>query len=411
MKTICIETSPSAAIGGGIRYYSNDAIYSTFQNTIEDKVRDHNLARFQKEVKKVCPDDIVTLLKEDNNIQIVHNEGISLFPWLYPYPEQHPILSKTWMVDILFAHKLESYLPASLIIPKEQVNMTRIINEIKMHFTLWSKIVIKHAWIDGNGSGVDIIEYKNGASLQHQIQWVLEKFSKGLNGNRHELFASDYLLQEYISDALGEGSITFSLQNNRIENLWLANNVVIWWEYFWSSNVFPYMDRGQSIMLSNKLQKDFLPLLTKLRQEGVRGNVWFDILFQNQWWTIKTYVLECNGIHRMTGSLMPSNFAYNTQNPIFVWLPIAQKYLADNYQWMSQKSLLQLAQTLAWFWVKEGKPQIMNIKCEWHQRWHPVVWIASAWDSQKDLFQLFYDSKITNNRGNEYISNIFEKMT
>lgn len=410
MRTICIETNPSAAIGWWIRYHQDDILYSTFSHTSKDIIRQHNLTRFQKEVIGLAPWDLSNILHEDNNIQIVSNTWMTKIPWLYHDPENHEILSKTWVVRMLSAYKLDRYLPKSWIIRQWEASDAQLYDTIKSHFPLWSRVVIKHAWIDGNGNWVAIIDYDSAWSIKEKIASAIEKFSKNIDGWKTNVFEYDFLIQEHISDILWEWSITFSIQNTRIENLGIANNVVEWGGYFGSTNVFPYINVHQVERLSMQLQKDLFPLLSQLQYEWVRWNIGFDMFFQNQAGEIKPYILECNGIHRMTGSLLPNNFAHNTKNRVFVGLPIAQKYLKKPYDGMGSQSLLALADILEWFWTKDGEAQIMNIKCEWRDRWYPVLWIASAWPSQAELFQLFYESKITNEMGTKYMKDIFKKM-
>jgi hypothetical protein len=411
MKTVCIETTPSAAIGWGIRYDNENFLYTTFSGTVDDRLREHNLARFDKEIMTTTKNELWSILQEDNNIQIISNHGVQKIPWLYKFPENHPILSKTWIINIFWDNGLSSYLPRSFIIPHVQVNLDSIIEKIKTNFLSWSKIIIKHSWIDGNGSGVWIIDYKqNWNNLKKDVASVIDKFSKHFDWDQNMVFWSDYLIQECLSDILGEWSITFSLQNTTVENLWLANNVVLWWEYFWSTNIFPYLHKEQAAIISNQIQRDFSSVLSQLQQEGVRWNVWFDIIFKNTSWKVIPYVLESNWIHRMTWSIMPNNFAHNTKNEVFLWLPISKRYLAYEYQDLSVHSLLNLAQKLEWFWTTDWQEQIMNIKCEWLEWWHPALRIALAWPSQNELFQLFRDSWITNEAWKEYVNTVFKKM-
>lgn len=411
MKTICIESTASAAIGWGVRYNEDDQLYSTLSQNTKDVVRQHNLQRFQKKVIVLWPWDLANVMHEDNNIQIVSNTWITNIPGRYHDPENHVILSKTWIVHTLFENKLDKYLPKSRVIKKWEVGVDKIYNTIQSNFPLWSKVVIKHAWIDGNGSGVWMVNYtRSGLITKEQIMSLIEKFSKSINGWGKNVFGYDFLLQEYISDILWEWSITFSIQNKRITTLGLANNVVVWGEYFGSTNIFPYMNEHQIQTLTNQLESDLVPLLYRLQHGWVRWNIGFDLFFQEKEWEMKPYILECNGIHRMTGSLIPNNFAYNTKNKVFVGVPIAQKYVAEKYASLSPRSLVPLADTLAWFWTKDGEAQIMNIKCEWSERWHPVLWIASAGPTQEQLFQLFYDSTITNEKWIEYIKDVFKKM-
>lgn len=408
MKTVCIETNPSAAIGWWIRYSDENILYTTYPDVVDDKIRNHNLARFNKEVNIMTKNELWNLLQDDNNIQIISNEGIQKIPWLYKDPEHHPILSKTWIIDMLTSHQLACYLPKSFIIPKDHVSLDTIIHHIQTNFLSWSKIVVKNAGIDGNWSWVWIVKY--WSDLRENVSLILQKFSKHFWWDQHKVFGYDYLIQEYISDILWEWSITFSIQNRNIECLWLANNVVLWWEYFWSTNVFPYLNKDQSTAILQQIQKDFLPLLYKLQQEWIRWNVWFDIVFKNEWEFVKPYVLECNGIHRMTWSLLPNNFAYSTKNDVFVWIPLAKKYLWKDIQSMGQRELLLLADKFQSYWNKEGNAQIINIKSEWSEWWHPAMRISLAWPSQKELFQLFCDSKITNNMWKRYTNDVFEKM-
>ena len=411
MKTVCIETDPSAAIGWGVRYYDENALYTTLQSTCLDPIRDCNLMRFKKEVKKLTDNDLKMVLEEDNNIQIISNNGTSWILWLYNNLENHTILSKSWIVDSFRSHKLETYLPKSIIIAKDEVTIDKLCSEIEKKFCIWEKIVIKHAGIDGNWNGVGMTTYTdNKLQLRIAIQNIVEKFLHHFKWDIKQTFWDSYLIQEHISDIIWEWSITFSIQNKMIENRWLSNNIVSGGEYFWSTNVFSYLNKEQEEIITETIYRDFSPLLIQLQDDGIRWNVWFDILFQEQEWSIKTFILECNWIHRMTWSMVPKNFAYNTENNVSVWLPIAQKYLNEKYQDLSNNSLLKLANNLESFWTNFWEDQIMNIKYEWAERWHPVLWIAAAWSYQKQLFQLFHDAKITNNLGTDYIRQIFEKM-
>jgi hypothetical protein len=58
MKTVCIETNPSSAIGGGIRYSNENILYTTYPDAVDDKIRNHNLARFDKEVQVIVKNEL-----------------------------------------------------------------------------------------------------------------------------------------------------------------------------------------------------------------------------------------------------------------------------------------------------------------------------------------------------------------
>lgn len=107
---------------------------------------------------------------------------------------------------------------------------------------------------------------------------------------------------------------------------------------------------------------------------------------------------------------MPNNFAYNTKNEIYLWMPIHKSYLLEEYKDLTENSLLKLAEKLKWFWIKDWEDQIINVKCDWIDRWYPVLWIASAGSSQEQLIQLFKESCIVNKEWENYIKKIFEKM-
>lgn len=62
------------------------------------------------------------------------------------------------------------------------------------------------------------------------------------------------------------------------------------------------------------------------------------------------------------------------------------------------------------FDIIEGKWYLVDVKSEWSEWWHPAIRLSLAWPSQKELFQLFYDSKITNNIWKEYVNDVFERM-
>jgi hypothetical protein len=402
MKTICIETKISSSIGGGIRYSWDDLLYTT-NRSFNDPVRDHNLRRLWKCAKTISQKDIYNILDEKNNIQIVSNDWSVDIPWFHKNPQNHPILSKTWIIELFIKNNLERYLPKSII-----VKQNNIYDTIKLNFLSWEKVVIKHPAIDWNWTWVSILE--NNSSLKTNIVDTLNKFILYFKWDTSSVLWCNYLLQEYILDSLWEWSVTFSIQNDRIENRWIANNIVEWWGYFASTNIFSYMNKEDIDDILSKIEKDFQWLLTSMQKEGVRWNVWFDIIFQKKWESIKPYVLECNGLHRMTGSSMPNNFANNTKNNLFLWLPISKKYLSWKYQDLSNKSLIRLADKFQSLWNDDWKPQIINIKLDWIDRWYPVLWISVAGNYKEEMFHLLNNVHITNKYWDDYIDWIVRKI-
>jgi len=120
MKTICIETKISSSIGGGIRYSWDDLLYTT-NRSFNDPLRDHNLRRLWKYTKTISQKDIYNILDENNNIQIVSNDWSVNIPWFYKNPKNHPILSKTWIIELFIKNNLELYLPKSIIVKQNNI--------------------------------------------------------------------------------------------------------------------------------------------------------------------------------------------------------------------------------------------------------------------------------------------------
>ncbi len=412
MKTICIETQPSSAIGWWVRLSSDEIIYTSYQWDFYDPIRTHNCKRFSKEIKKICKSSLYNILNENNNIQIVHNNWDSWIAGLYTSPESHSILSKTWLVKIfLNDEKMKKYIPKSIIIPASEVSIEKIIDVIEEGFVSGSKFVLKHSMIDGNWNGVGISEYDwVYSNLKCSIQNICAKFANYLKEWETNLFNSEYLIQEFIWNQSREGSITFSIQNNRIENRWLVNNVTENWEYFWSTNFFSYINNDEKYKIEKSIEFDFNDLLINLQSQWIRGNVSFDLLFTYDNWSWFTYVLECNGIHRTTGSSMPNSFCFNTKNDVFLWVPLSKKRLSEKHKDLTPNKMLDLAIFLQWFWIEQKTPQIMNIKTEWFERWYPVAWIAVAGATINELVDLFNSASLTNNAWKNYVNKIFDKM-
>jgi len=413
MKTICLESIPSSVIWGGIRYSDEDNIYTTLEHLSTDPLRDNNLTRFWKEVVPLNASWISDVLLMDNNIQIVANNGDTWIKDLYATPQTHPLLSKTWIIETFNKdERLNRYIAKSIIIDWSNTSLSSFSSLIQANFESGCKLVLKHSQIDWNGDGVYvIINDGSHAMLEQQLKSALTKFSKRFEWSVGKTFPYEFVVQEYIEDTIGEGSITFSIQNRRIENRWLVNNVVEWWEYFWSTNYFWYLTPSEITIIQTQIENDFLPLLQKLQQEWVRWNVWFDLLIkENEKGNYQVYILECNGIHRTTGSSIANSFWFNTKNRYFAGIPLSKAKLLEQYQQMDQNILLEIANQLQSFGTQSDTPQIMNLKCEGFEWWYPVLRIAASSNTKDELLQLFLEANLTNQKGTEYIKEIFTMM-
>jgi len=417
MKTICIETHVDSAIWWWIRLPEDRIIYSTQANTERDLVRAMNLQRFNIDVRTLNPDEYSSIIWNDNiNIQIWSNNWSLSIPWLYPTPKTHPILSKAGLIWLIQNTTwLDKYIPKSAIISrndthKEASLIHNIQKSIADNFSIHSKIAIKNAIMDGNGNWVWFIDYDDKPSLTTWLQKLIDKFTMKAWGKVEKVLYSDYVIQEFIDNKIWEWSISFSIQNNTIETRWLANNTVWDWEFFGSTNYHPYLEKSEYDTLQDTLSKDLLPLLQSLQKEWVRGNVWFDILYQRANGNIKAYILESNWIYRTTGSTLPNCFGYNTKNDFFIGIPIIPKYINSDYMPLTPWTLLTLSKHLMALWTTPGEAQIMNIKSEWINLWYPVLWIAGAWPTIKEIQDLYLHAWLLNNAGKEYIKKIFATM-
>ena len=76
----------------------------------------------------------------------------------------------------------------------------------------------------------------------------------------------------------------------------------------------------------------------------------------------------------------------------------------------SIKSQLKLADRFESFGTQKSKEQIMNIKCEWFERWHPAIWFAVAWNSYAQIKNLLIHSDFLNKNGLLYVNNILQQL-
>lgn len=416
MKTICIETHIDGTIWGWIRLPSDRILYTILEDANNDVVRTMNLKRFNITTIPFPSEDYGEIIKsKDINIQICSNNWNLAIPWLYISPKNHPILSKSWLIDLMLQFPwLKKYIPKSIIVngfllSKEKI-VTILHDVILSSFWKSARIVIKNAILDGNANWVWFLTYSTKDELMVKLQDIISKFLSKVWQNIWKVFESDYVIQEYITDKIWEWSISFSIQNQNIESWWLANNVVIDGAFFWSTNYYPYFSGKEWTIVENEIYDALLPLLIKLQWEWVRGNVWFDILYQRREWAIKPFILESNGICRTTWSTLPNCFCYNTKNDIFIWIPIIPKYLAKNYADLDNLALQNLASKFMSLGMKDWETQIMNIRSEWLQWWYPVLRIVAAWTHIQEVEQIYFDADFLNSAWNEYVRSIVTIM-
>ncbi len=364
----------------------------------------------------LSPDEYSSITwSHDINIQIWSNNWSLHIPWLYPTPKTHPILSKSGLIWLIQNTPiLDKYIPKSVIINKGSINENSLLlyihEVIEDNFTLGTKIVIKNSIMDGNGNWVWFIDYNDPSSLTIWLQTIIDRFIHKAWDKKEKVFWSDYVIQEFIDNKIWEWSISFSIQNNSIETRGLANNTVWDWEFFWSTNYHPYLDQSEQDIIQDELSKDLLPMLETLQKEWVRGNIWFDILYQRTDGKIKVYILESNWIYRTTWSTLPNCFWYNTKNKYFIGVPIIPKYLHSDYIPLNQWTLLAMAKHFMTLGTTLGEAQIMNIKSEWINLWYPVVWIAGAWPTIEEIQNLYSYAWFLNSDWEEYIKKIFATM-
>lgn len=416
MKTLCIETTEDEVIWWWVRFPSgSNVIYTTLDNQPIKRIRELNLSRFGISCYWLSKGEYEWLLEDSMiNIQIVSNNGSSWIKWFYANPKQHPILSKSWLSWIIHSHNLQSIIPNTVIIPKDEIVFENIHEKIGdyivSHFNIGDRIVIKNANLDWNWSGVYFLDYDSRDNLQWKVKRAIAKFEKSIWKKKHKLISSDYIIQEQITDWIWEWSITFSIQNNSIVNRWLVNNCLMDWEYFWSTNYFSYLSSDQKKDIESNFFWKLNPLLKQLQSEWIRGNVGFDVIIRDNNWEKELVVLECNWIYRTTWSTRPNSFWYNTSNELFMWIPIAWKYLKEQFDIRDDKWQIKIYDQLIWFWTQSWKPQIMNLKCEWIDRWHPVSWIASAWNSVDEIRLLFQESWLLNSSWEVYVKRIMKSL-
>lgn len=416
MQTICIETHIDSAIWWWIRLPEDRIVYSTLSESTNDLVRAINISRFNLTVIPLSPDQYSKIIWRDYiNIQIWSNNGSLPIPWLYSTPKTHPILSKSGLIWIIQQTPwLDQYIPKSIIINKTSINEESCIQCIQQviedNFIPGTNIVIKNSIMDGNGNWVWFVSYDNSHSLSIWLQTIIDRFTQKAWGKKEKVYWSDYVIQEYINNKIWEWSISFSIQNTSIEKRGLANNIVWDWEFFWSTNYHSYLDQAEIDKIQHELSDNLLPVLEKLQKEWVRGNIWFDILYQRTADKLKVYILESNGIYRTTWSTLPSCFCYNTKNKYFIGIPIIPKYLNNDYIPLNEWSLLTMAKHFISLGTKISETQIINIKSEWINIWYPVIWIAGAWPTIEQIQDLYLRAWFLNSNWQQYVKKIFASM-
>lgn len=406
MRTIAIETELSPSIWWWIRFSDEDVIYTT--NQMSDlsncDLRNLNLKRFNKVSQSLKKEELAEILSENNNIQIVNNSWIEI-PWMIQDPGYHPILNKGVMIEYFKRFWLNSLIPYSQTI-KSINSISDIEKFIEKNCKDYKKVVIKHPNIDWNGQWVFVIT--KDKPIREQIESALKKFNDYFVNisEPHDVINDEFIIQEFIEWDV-EWSITFSLQNNRIENWWMVQNITRNWEYFLSTNHFWYLDKSKRIKIQNDLLFKLSELLTELQREGLRWNIWFDFLLDKNW---NIRILECNWLHRTTGSTLPNSFWYNTKNNLFLWIPLNKDRINERYDLYNKKDMLTLAEDLQSFWTRAGEPQIMNIKTEWFEWNYPVSRISVAWNTLEELKDLLLKTGLLSQKWENYAKRLLDSI-
>ncbi len=404
MRTIAIETEPSSSIWWWIRFSDEDVIYTTNQmgDSLNQGFRELNLKRFNKVSQSLKKSDLADIMLEDNNIQIVNNSWI-MIPGMVQKPESHPILNKVGMVKYFTKFWLDELLPRSEVLKwiKSVDDIEKCINE---NWKDYKKIIIKHPNIDGNGQWVFVIS--KDKPLKEQIEWAMKKFETYFTNisEPHNILEDEFIIQNFVEWGI-EWSITFSLQNNRLENRWMVQNITNNWEYFLSTNHFWSISDAERIRIQNELFFKLSGLLSGLQREWLRWNIWFDFLMGDDW---KIYIIECNWLHRSTGSTLPNSFCYNTKNNLFLWIPLNWERINPKYDIYDQDSMARLAGDLQSYWTEPWRPQIMNIKTEWFEWNYPVSWISIAWSTLEELKDLLLRTDLLSKKWEEYVKRLLD---
>ena len=404
MKTIAIETEPCSSIGWWIRFSDEDVIYTTSQmgDSINQGLRELNLKRFNKVSQSLKESDLANIMSENNNIQIVNNSWI-IIPGMIQKPESHPILNKAGMVKYFNRFWLNSLLPCS-----EILKWIKSINDIEKciseNWKDYKKIVIKHPNIDWNWQWVFVISMNK--HIKEQIECAMKKFETYFNNisEPHNILEDEFIIQNFIDWSI-EWSITFSLQNNRLENWWIVQNVTKNWEYFLSTNHFWSMSDAERIRIQNELFFKLSGLLFELQKEWLRWNIWFDFIMDDE---RNIYIIECNWLHRSTWSTLPNSFCYNTKNNLFLWIPLNWERINQKYDIYDKDSMVTLAEDLQSHGTDQGRPQIMNIKTEWFEWNYPVSWISIAWSTLEDLKDLLLRTDLLSKKWEEYAKRLLD---
>ncbi len=122
----------------------------------------------------------------------------------------------------------------------------------------------------------------------------------------------------------------------------------------------------------------------------------------------KIYIIECNWLHRSTGSTLPNSFCYNTKNNLFLWIPLNWERINQKYDINNQNNMVHLAEDLQSHWTESWKPQIMNIKTEWFERNYPVSWISIAWSTLEELKDLLLRTNLLSKKWEEYVKRLLD---
>jgi len=410
MKIVCIENTPSTAIGWGVFLWDNtDTLFTTQQANLCNPLVVRNLQRLQRKINplpKVLLDWITK--QEDVHFQIASNEWNNNIPWLLQNSERHKILAKSWLIEILWQYpSLRRYLPRSQVISLDVNPWEYVLNQLKWFVSENKMVVLKCSALDWNGRGVWFIN-TDSTHLCNDIDLILSKFWDILSTDGLSLKDSEYVIQEFLESGKWEWSVTFSIQTSWIELWWLAHNVVVNGEYFASSSITPFMSDEEKLKLKESLLSDFLPLLESLRIQWIRGNIGFDLLFCQVWDKDNVpFVLESNWIHRTTWSTLPNNFARNTGNNSFFWFPIHARFLSNDYSTLNSSSMLKLSKQMELQWIISWQPQIMALKYEGTEWWYPVIWIGLAGHSKlDDIFYFVKNTHILNSDWEQYLQKV-----
>ena len=371
-------------------------------DSINKWIRGLNLKRFGKISQSLKKSDLMNIISEDNNIQIVNNSWI-IIPGMVQEPKSHPILNKVGMLKYFNRFWLKSLLPHSEVL--KWINCIDDIEKcIDKNWKDYKIIVIKHPNIDWNGQWVFMIS--KDKPIREQIECAMKKIENYFSNisKTYNILEDEFIIQNFIDWSI-EWSITFSLQNDRLENWWIVENVTKNWEYFLSTNYFWSISDAEKIRIQNELFFKLSGLLSELQKEWLRWNIWFDFIMTDDWYI---YIIECNWLHRCTGSTLPNNFCHNTKNSLFLWIPLNGERINQRYDIYDVNNMITLAENLQSHWTEPGRPQIMNIKTEWFEWNYPVSWISIAWSTLEELKDLLLKTDLLSKKWEEYVKRLLD---